>query len=158
QAPKLPEDWKRLSTLGLEPGDAPQEPPAPPVPMEDWSLIRNAAGQGGWVLTRRLVMAIPDEVAQYAEGRRIVSYFQLGETHDGEKVKQTWLWTTVEKGQQRWDFDSIRVFIWSLRRHRYETAHIERNLKGFSPVLLHRVAAPKGRGDKESGEKVPGFS
>src|SRR5438067_5264963 len=40
------------------------------------------------------------EVAQYAEGRRITSYFPLGETHDGTAVKPTWLWTTVEHGMQ----------------------------------------------------------
>jgi hypothetical protein len=98
-------------------------------------------------------MAIPDEVAQYAEGRRITSYFPLGETRDGGAVKQTWLWTTVERGLTPYDFDSFRVFVWSLRRHRYETAHIERNLIGYSPVLLHPVPAPKGR----SG-MAPGFS
>jgi hypothetical protein len=129
--------------------------------MDDWSLIRNAAGQSGWVLTRRLVMAIPDEVAQYAEGRRIMAYFPLGETRDGNITKQSWLWTTVEHGLAPNDFDSFRVFVWSLRHHRYETAHIERNLKGFFPVLTHPVAPPKTRADKDSDKsaaKVPGFS
>ena len=44
-------------------------------------------------------MGIPDEVAQYAEGHRIVSYFALGETQDGDQKKTTWLWTTVESAQ-----------------------------------------------------------
>jgi hypothetical protein len=156
-APKPPKDWRELSKLGTE--AAPATPPveAPPVPRDDWSLIRNAAGQSGWVLTRRLMMAIPDEVAQYAEGRRICAYLPLGETRDGDKVKQSWLWTTVERGLEPHDFDSFRVFIWSLRRHRYETAHIERNLKGFFPVLTHPVPAPKGRSGKD-GQKIPGFS
>ena len=101
------------------------------------------SGQSGWVLTRRLTMSIPDEVAQYAEGRRITSYLPLGETHDGQTVKKSWLWTTVDIGRQPHDFDSFRVFVWSLRRHRYETAHIERNLNGFFPVLTHPVAAPR---------------
>src|SRR3954463_16108772 len=132
----------------------PKAPPAPPVPvsMDDWSLIRNKDGESGWGLTRRLVMAIPDEVAQYAEGRRISSYLPLGETRDGDLVKQSWLWTTSERGLEPHDFDSFRVFIWSLRRHRYETAHIERNLTGFFPVLTHPVAAPKSLG---AGGKVP---
>jgi len=127
--------------------------------MDDWSLVRNAAGQSGWVLTRRLTMAIPDEVAQYAEGRRITSYFPLGGTRDGEVVKPSWLWTTIEQGLKEYDFDSFRVFVWSLRHHRYETAHIERNLKGYSPVLTQPVAPPKARNTKDTGSaKVPGFS
>lgn len=153
-APKPPPDWIELSKIGAAPAAAPAE--AQPVPMDDWSLIRNAAGQSGWVLTRRLTMAIPDEVAQYAEGRRISSYFPLGETHDGKVVKPTWLWTTVEQGLQPYDFDSFRVFVWSLRHHRYETGHIERNLKGFFPVLTHPVLLPQTRNG--SAAKVPGFS
>jgi uncharacterized protein YgiM (DUF1202 family) len=149
--PKPPSDWVELSKLGATP--TPASEPAP-VPMDDWSLVRNSAGQSGWVLTRRLTMAIPDEVAQYAEGRRITSYFPLGETHDGKVVKPTWLWTTVEHGLQPHDFDSFRVFVWSLRHHRYETGHIERNLKGFFPVLAHPVDLPKAK----TTIKVPGFS
>ena len=34
--------------------------------MEDWNLIRTKDGKAGWVLSRMLVMAIPDEVAQYS--------------------------------------------------------------------------------------------
>jgi hypothetical protein len=127
---------------------------APPVVMDDWSLVRNSTGQSGWVLTRRLTMAIPDEVAQYAEGRRIMSYLPLGEVHDRELVKPSWVWTTVERGLQPYDFDSFRVFVWSLRHHRYETGHIERNLKGFFPVLTHPVTLPKAK----TAGKVPGFS
>jgi hypothetical protein len=152
-APKPPPNWIELSKVGAAPAPAASSE-LQPVPMDDWSLVRNAAGQSGWVLTRRLTMAIPDEVAQYAEGRRITSYLPLGETHDGKVVKPSWLWTTVEQGLQSYDFDSFRVFVWSLRHHRYETGHIERNLKGFFPVLAHPVDLPKAR----SAAKVPGFS
>ena len=94
-------------------------------------------GESGWVLTRRLYMAIPDDVAQYAEGHRITSYFALGEVPDGEQVKHNWLWTTIGGGDHPYDFDSFRVFIWSLRRHRYETAYIQRNMEGYFPVLAN---------------------
>ena len=154
--PKLPREWLALS--GVAGGPAPAATTPEPVSMDDWSLIRNAAGESGWVLTRRLFMAIPDDVAQYAEGRRITSYLPLGETRDGDAVKRSWLWTTIEHGRQPYDFDSFRVFVWSLRRHRYETAHIERNLKGFFPLLTHPVAAPKARDAKDSAARsVPGF-
>ena len=131
-----------------------------PVPMDDWSLVRTSRGQCGWALTRALVMAIPDAVAQYAEGHRIVSYFSLGQVLDGDVKKDTWLWTTITGGPQAYDFDSFRVFIWSLRRHRYETAYIERNLKGLAPVLLKSVEWPsqaRGKG-QPAPAAYPGFS
>ena len=67
--------------------------------MDDWSLVRTPDGKAGWVLTRPLSMAIPDEVAQYAEGHRITSYFALGQVHDDDVVKNNWLWTTITKGR-----------------------------------------------------------
>jgi hypothetical protein len=105
-------------------------------------------------------MAIPDDVAQYAEGRRIVSYFSLGTVEDGDEKKQNWLWTTIGDGTYPYDFDSFRVFIWSLRRHRYETAYIERNLRGYAPVLLRDVplSGGKARGGEATEVKYPGFS
>ena len=69
--------------------------------MDDWSLVRTQDGKVGWVLTRALSMAIPDEVAQYAEGHRITSYFALGHIEDGDSVKNNWLWTTITKGRSR---------------------------------------------------------
>src|SRR5262249_46236492 len=96
--PQPPPDWLELSKTPAssnEDQDAakPEEEEPKPVPSEDWSLIRNAAGQSGWVLTRRLFMAIPDEVAQYAEGRRITAYRPLSEVRDGDHVKHNWVWT-----------------------------------------------------------------
>jgi hypothetical protein len=105
--------------------------------MEDWTLVGISKTQAGWVVTRNLVMAIPDEVAQYAEGHRITSYFSLSEVRDGDQVKHNWLWTTISKGLESYEFDSARLFVWSQRRHRYETAYIEKKLKGYYPVEVH---------------------
>lgn len=129
--------------LPFRPG-APAPPPADgTAPVDDWALVRTAAGQAGWALFAMLVMRIPDEVAQYAEGHRITSYFSLGEVREGGKVKHNWLWTTIAQGRQPYQFDSFRVFVWSRRRHRYETAYIERNLRGYYPV---EVEAASGSG------------
>ncbi len=156
--PGLPPNWLDLSKTNLEEPPAPPEPPQP-VPTDRWSLVRTASGQAGWVLTRRASMAIPDEVAQYAEGHRIVSYFALAYTPDGDAKKPTWLWTTSAGTHDGYDFDSFRVFIWSLKRHRYETAYIERNLTGYLPVLVHEVDyAGSGKGWAQAPAKYPGFS
>lgn len=116
-------------------------PSAGGAPLDDWALVRTASGKAGWALFPMLVMRIPDEVAQYAEGHRITSYVSLGEVRDGDAVKHNWLWTTISEGRQPYQFDSFRVFVWSRRRHRYETAYIERNLKGYYPVQAHRSSS-----------------
>ena len=95
------------------------------------------------------------------KGHRITSYFPLGDVQDGDKVKHNWLWTTTGQTAATYDFDSFRVFIWSLRRHRYETAYIERNLKGYFPVKLEQVtygAPVRTRGGQATSNLYPGFS
>jgi hypothetical protein len=152
--PPPPANWLDLSKGG-DSGEEPaeDEPPAPPAVSDDWSLVRTGDGQSGWVLTRRLRMAIPDEVAQYAEGHRIVSYFSLGSVRDGDQQKDTWLWTTVGDGHHPYDFDSFRVFAWSVHRHRYETEYIERNVIGYSPVEIQPVRFSGGN-DEYAGFSV----
>jgi SH3-like domain-containing protein len=136
-APEPPPDWIELSRQGEpkegEPSQVAAE--APRGPIDDWTLIRTETGQSGWVLTSGLYLAIPDEVAQYAEGHRITSYFSVGRIQDGDERKDIWLWTTSDGLGEDYDFDGYRVFTWSLRHHRYETAYIQRRERGFFPVL-----------------------
>jgi hypothetical protein len=131
-APEPPPDLLELSKMGAPPPDA---TPTPAGPVDDWTLIRAEDGQSGWVLTSALYLAIPDEVAQYAEGHRITSYFSLGKIADGAERKDIWLWTTSDTLGEDHDFDGYRVFVWSLRHHRYETAYIQRRERGFFPVI-----------------------
>ena len=149
--PKAPRNWEELSSERIEGSESTADAKArreseaaarkleqskKPVPLEDWTLIRTKDGQIGWVLTRNLTMAIPDEVAQYAGGARITSYFDLGEVKDEEKgVKHHWLWTTASE-QISYDFDAWRVFLWNRRRHRYETSYRQRNLEGYYPIRV----------------------
>ena len=131
-APAIPANWVELSRPRAS--DLDGEPvaaePAKAVPADDWYLVRTRDGKAGWVLARQLSMSIPDEVAQYAEGHVITGYLSLGKTGD----KDNWLWTTTSVGSQGLDFDSFRVFVWSIKRSRYETAYIERNVKGHYPI------------------------
>jgi hypothetical protein len=132
-APDPPPDWRELSQQGDPKPDAGDQ--AARGPVDDWTLIRTENGQSGWVLTGGLYLTIPDEVAQYAEGRRITSYFSIGKIRDGAEQKDIWLWTTSEGLGEDHDFDGYRVFTWSLRHHRYETAYIQRRERGFFPVI-----------------------
>jgi hypothetical protein len=130
--PPVPTDWVALSRQQAR---LPEEQ-LPPAAKDDWTLIRTHNGQSGWVLTGRVYMSIPDEVAQYAEGHRITSYFSLGATQDGDERKDTWLWTTSLGLGEDHDFDGFRIFTWNARRRRYETTYIQRRERGFFPVLV----------------------
>jgi hypothetical protein len=160
--PAPPRDWMDLSKSPTEIVALETQAKQPrPVPMEDWSLIRTIRGESGWVLTNKTYMAIPDDVAQYAEGHRITSYFPLSDVQDEDKVKHHWLWTTIGVSSASYDFDSFRVFIWNVRRHRYETAYIERKVRGYFPVKLEKVTygtPVKTRTGEAASNVYPGFS
>ena len=139
--PPPPANWIALSRPHASDLPGYRAPEAKPVQLDDWSLVRNKDGKVGWVLSRMLTMSIPDDVAQYAEGHRITSYLPLGDVKDKDKgtTQHNWLWTTIATGQYPYEFDSFRVFVWSTKRHRYETAYIERNVEGYYPVETHEV-------------------
>jgi SH3-like domain-containing protein len=106
-------------------------------PMEDWWLVRDQQGHVGWVLDRMIDLDVPLDVAQYAEGQRIVGCFILNEVNDADKkVPQYLMVLTEAKDGQPFDFNQARVFTWNTHRHRYETAYRERNLNGVLPVTI----------------------
>jgi len=141
--PAPPRNWQDLSKPRARdlPGFPPVIPAAAEPQYDDWNLVRTRDGKAGWVLARMLMMSIPDEVAQYAEGHRITAYLPLGEVRDREKKqsKHNWIWTTSSAGPHPFEFDSFRVFVWSTRRHHYETAYIERNVQGYYPIETSSV-------------------
>jgi hypothetical protein len=146
--------------------EKPEEGKTPPPTEEkdDWYLVRLETGRAGWVLSTRVYSAIPEEVAQYAERKRIVSYFVLEADKESPQAerKPTWLWTQVSSSNQPHDFDLLRVFRWSRQSEAYQTIKIERGLKGYLPVVLHdHVEGKAGSGpgysvvvENKKGERV----
>ncbi len=143
----------------------PVMPPAPPPILEDWWLIRDSQGRAGWLLAGRMDVDAPDEIAQYAEGQRIVGAYMLNKVTD-ENVDQNGQPVTTQKPEyvtvlapmksgQPFDFDQVRVFTWSTKRHRYETAYRLHPIAGFLPVKVTQVPAPAGF---NVGPTVPQFS
>src|SRR4029077_14968978 len=73
----------------------------------------------------------------YAEGQRIIAFFQLDTVNDADKnVAQYLVLLNEKKDGTPQDYDQIRVFTWNVRKHRYETAYRERNLNGMLPVSV----------------------
>ena len=115
---------------------AKDEPPPSP-PMEDWWMIRDSRGHVGWVLARMVDIDIPLDVAQYAEGQRIVGSVVLNQVQDGEqKVNQYLVFLTDPRDGLPYDFNQFRIFTWNAKKHRYETAYRERNLYGTFPYSV----------------------
>lgn len=120
---------------------------APPEPIsEDWFLVRDQHRRSGWVLARMLDVDVPLEVAQYAEGQRIVACFELNRVTDGDKkVPQYLMLLSEPKDGMPFDYNQARVFTWNVRRHRYETAYRERKLMGVLPAMVsHEVFGKEG--------------
>jgi SH3-like domain-containing protein len=140
------------------PGSAkPALPGEPAVPMEDWWLVRDSHGQVGWMLSRRLDVDVPDEIAGYSEGQKIVGAYVLTKVYDpdsslpGKMVPEYVSVTNAYKDGLPYDFDQVRVFTWNVKKHRYETAYRQRNLEGLLPVSVSETK-------NAQGQPVPVFS
>ena len=134
---------KRATAEKVLPGAVPtpkaagKSPNSPTPIMEDWWLIRDPQQHVGWVLARLVDIDTPLEIAQYAEGQRIVAFFVLNEVADGDKkVPQYLVLLTEPRDGMDFDFNQARVYTWNVKRHRYETAYRERNLNGFLPATV----------------------
>src|SRR5262249_39637589 len=150
QAPKVTNegDKSALQTKASRPKSPVKRSPrkeelveTPAVPMEDWWLVRDSQ-HAGWVLGRYLDVDIPLEIAQYAEGQRIVAFFVLTHVVDpaadrpDKNVPYYLVLLTPPRDGMPLDYDQARVFSWNFKRHRYETAYRERNVTGVLPVAV----------------------
>jgi hypothetical protein len=56
-----------------------------------------------------------------------------------------------------YDFDEVRVFIWNVKKHRYETSLREHNIEGYLPVTLGTKKDPSLKGT-DAAISYPSFT
>jgi SH3-like domain-containing protein len=136
--------------------------------MEDWWLVRDGKGNTGWIYSRLIDVNVPDTLSRYAEGQRIVGAYVLAHVDDpesgmlsnGQTVTSIPEYVTLVnswKAGLPYDFDEVRVFIWNLKKHRYETSFREHNIEGYLPLVLSSKTDPYGKGP-DATTPMPSFT
>lgn len=149
----------------IEKGKAAATPAAdvPPPAMEDFWLARDSKGDTGWVLSRMLDVDAPDALTRYAEGQKFVGAYVLTTVHDEDAPgdnKDVPIYVTVlapYKAGLPYDFDQVRVFTWSTKMHRYETAFREKNIEGYLPLTVSKRKDPGGK-SVMAQQELPAFT
>lgn len=144
------EEMRRMAATKPAKEQLPGEAAPPEQVMEDWWLVRDKNGLTGWMLGTHVDADVPYTVGQYAEGQRIVGNYQIATVHDADapdgaadEPEYVMALSQLKQGLP-YDFDQIRVFTWSLRHHRYETAYRLRGIQGFFPITITQQTTKQG--------------
>ena len=138
QLAQLPGSLK-VQVFGRRLVDRPEsaDQPAAPKIRDAWYLIR-ADARAGWVMGRFVILDIPEGLSPYAQESNLVAWVVLNTVDDGGQPVPQYL-AADRVGSQDVDFSHIRVFTWWVKEHKYVTAYVESNLKGYFPIKVDDI-------------------
>ena len=113
--------------------------PRPDTDLTDiWVKVRPAPDQIGWVYAQLIDWDTPEAISGFTEGRTYTATQLLKQVDDPEVGMVSW-YVAAERRDDTdpaHAFDGIRVFIWNIEEHQYETTLRLRNLGGRYPLEL----------------------
>lgn len=135
---------RRESTLAMmqRKQDIKEGKTPPPVPMEDYWLVRDTKGRTGWVRGSALAPDVPNSVLVLAPSERMIGAYLFRQVMDPKSTAPNHImgeYVAVFAPYQAglpYDFDEIRVFTYDVPRHQYETAYSIHHIQGFFPVKV----------------------
>ncbi len=103
-----------------------------------WFKVRPEPDQIGWVYAQLIEWDTPEAISGFTEGRTYTAIHLLKEVDDPEVGPVSWYVAAERRDdtEPAYAFDGIRVFIWNLAKHQYETTLRLRNLRGRYPLEL----------------------
>jgi hypothetical protein len=127
---------------------------SPSSDAEDWWLVRanvkDIGSVSGWVLDRLVALDLPEPLPEYqsSEAYTVVAWFEINRADDPSagayRPEYLVAGTRDSRNQGPCDFTLARVYTWSAKRHRYETAFLDSRLCGKLPVDVTPAKTPGG--------------
>ena len=101
-----------------------------------WLKVRVSETEVGWVYRPLVEYDIPEAIRGFTEGRLYTAVQELKQVEDPDIGPVRWFVVAERRSETdpALDFDGIRVFIWNIEEHQYETTLRLRNLRGNYPL------------------------
>lgn len=123
-----------------------------PSNREDWWLVRanvkDTGNVSGWVLGRLVALDLPEPLPEYqsSEAITIVAWFEINRAKDLSSggYRPEYLVAGTRDPEGACDFNLARVYTWSSKRNRYETAFLDSHLCGRLPLEVTPANIPGG--------------
>ena len=101
-----------------------------------WFKVRASEDETGWVFGPLIEFDTPEPLLPFTEGRTYVAVQKLRQVEDPGAGLVDWYVVAERRSDADPDtsYDGIRVFVWNLEEHQYETTLRLRNLRGAYPL------------------------
>jgi hypothetical protein len=109
--------------------------------LEAWYLVRDGS-HAGWILGRRVRLAIPKSISAYAQDTNLVAWVMLDTVNDNGKMVPQYV-VAERAGSGTCDFTEIQVLTWWKRKQTYAVAFRDGGLQGYFPIVVaHEGSVP----------------